>query len=361
MSKPQLFKGMLGLSGFLLATHGSAATTPIEVEVGGEYHFQLFNTNDGLKAEGAESKETDFAVKAAKIALKGKLSDSISWNVLYQLDTSKLERYWLSNKVSDNFEVSIGVMKIKTYGWHRKISSSATNPIRGAILNSTPLTDKMAVDFVYKMAGTLSLSFVKDYFDPAGTCASTGVGCKSWNGSDVQKQPAVVFEWIGSYGDFQPLVQYSSYDRNHSSAASVGVRYKNDLVESYLDYTLDTRNNKGVDALGKAEDQENKITGIVAYAEYFAGDYTPYFLFSTLDYDQYVAPGSKDIEINKDGVLDDNEQTASLGTYYEGYGKSYRPYVGLALISGNYADPKDATKEENRTRTDIMVGLTGKF
>ncbi len=352
---------IIGLA-FANASHAATVAVPLEVEVGGEYQLQLFNTDDGLRSDATRTKETDFAIKAAKFSLRGKLSDAITWNVLYQADNNLLERYWVTNKLSDALEVSVGKVKIKTYGWHRKLSSSATYPVRAAILGVNPLTDKMAVDLVYKFAGTFSLAFVKDYFDPnTANCSATVDKCKSWNGYEVQKQPAVAFEWAGSFGDFQPLLQYASYDRNHSSTASVGLRYKNDLIDAYVDYDLDTRNAKGVDASGKAEDQKNEYSGVVLYGEYFTGAFTPYLLFSTLDFDDYVAPGAKSVKTNGDGRLDDNERTYSIGVFYENYGKFYRPYLGLAVSTGNYADAKSPGEDERRTKTDVLVGLTGKF
>ena len=74
-----------------------------------------------------------------------------------------------------------------------------------------------------------------------------------------------------------------------------------------------------------------------------------------------MLPGNSDIEINGDNKLDDNEQTVSVGSYYDAYGSAYRPYAGIALTSGEFVDPKDAAKKETRTKTDVLVGLLGKF
>lgn len=363
-AKKSLGFGAAGV-GLMLSASAYSAEVKIntDVEVGAEYHFQLLNTDDGLKADGTETKQTQFLTKAAKLYIRGKLTDELSWYVLYQADNSKLERFWLTNKINDDFEVSIGQQKIKTFGWHRKLTSSATSPVRNAMVTQiNPLTDKLAVDFVYKMFGTWSLAFVKDYFDPATACnASATSTCKSWNGYDVQKQPAVVFEYVGTFGEWQPLLQYSRYDRNHSSSLSAGVRYKNDFADAYVDYTLDERNDRGVDATGKAEDHENKNQGIVVYGEFFPGTWTPYAMYSTVNVDQYAAPGAPEVKTNSDGKVDDNEQLIAAGVFYEGYGKMYRPYLGVVSTAGKYVDPKDATNEETRNRFDIQLGLTGKF
>lgn len=354
----KLKSGFLGVLGVVIPFQSAA--TAAAIEVGGEYHFTLFNTDDGLNAESAQIKETDMAVRAAKIVLRGALSDQITWNVLYQADKSQLERYWLTNKLTDEFEVSIGQQKIKTYGWHRRLTSSATSPVRGAFLEKNPFKDVMSVDFAYKIAGTVSLTFVKDYFDNQAACTAQGTGCTSWNGKDVQKQPGIVFEWVGAFGPIQPLVQYTSYDRGHSNIVSAGLRFKTDVLDTYVDYTLDTRNAKGVVA-GKAEDQENKYTGLVVYGEYKLGTFTPYLQYSTLESDLYAANGAAKKETNTDGTLDNNESTITGGVFFENYGSFYRPYAAVALYSGDFVDPDNTAAKEERSKTDLMLGLTGKF
>lgn len=354
----KLKSGLFGVLGVVLPLESTVNAAAIEV--GGEYQFTLLNTNDGLNPDDTQIKETDLAVRAAKIVLRGALSDQITWNVLYQADKSQLERYWLTNKVTDALDVSIGQQKIKTYGWHRRLTSSATTPVRAAYLDKNPFKDVMSVDFAYKIAGTVSLTFVKDYFDPSAACTAQGTGCNSWNGKDVQKQPGMVFEWVGSFGPLQPLVQYTSYDRGHSNIVSAGLRFKTDTLDSYVDYTLDTRNAKGITA-GEAEDQESKYTGLVVYGEYKLGTYTPYLQFSTLESDLYAAPGASKKETNAEGALDNNESTLTAGVFFENWGSFYRPYAALARYSGDYVDADRPTEKEERSKTDLMLGLTGKF
>ena len=358
--------GIVGASSLLMAAHASAAE-PVkittEIEVGAEYHFQLTNTNDGLKQDAAQVKETDFSTKAAKLSIRGKLTDQISWNLLYQADNNLLERFWLTNKVSDTLEVNIGKQKIKTYGWNRKLMVAWNSPIRPALQGFNPLTDKVAVEATYKWMGTWSLALAKDYFDASATCtAATPTACKSWNEYEVQKQPAIAFEWLGSFGDFQPLVQYARYDRNHSQTYSVGLRMKNDTLDGFVELVGDERNDKAVNVVtGKADNHKNKIQGVVLYSEFYTGTWTPYILASTTNLDEYTAPGGTEVKTNKDGAVNDNERLASVGVFYEGFTKVYRPYVAVASTMGKYVDPKVVTKEEGRSKTDFMVGLTGKF
>ncbi len=362
-----------------LVSQGLAAA---EVEIGGEYQVNVTNSNDGLN-EPKEVPQTSLNLKGAKIALKGKLSDQITWNVLYKAKESELERYWLTNKVADNLDVSVGKQKIKVYGLHRKLASSTTTPVTGAYLANNPLTDKMALDVTYKLAGTFSLQLVEDYSKcststvtkadtTTGDVTSTSTtACTSWNSgtstSTTQKQPAAAVEWYGAFGEFSPLVQYSVYDLGKSSSASVGLRYKTDVIDSYFDYTVDTRAAKGnKSGTLEFEEQESKFEGVVVYGEYKLGTFTPYIHYSTLVSALYEADGiteAKKIlgESNAAGKLDNNGTIFALGSHFENWGAYYRPFVQVAVSSGKFVDPTDPTKQKDLSKTDLVAGVIGKF
>ena len=166
---------------------------------------------------------------------------------------------------------------------------------------------------------------------------------------------------MGSFGEWQPLLQYSGYDRNHSSSLSAGLRFKNNLAGAYVDYTIDERNDKGLDGAGKPKDFENKTHGVVVYGEFFTEDWSPYLHYSTTNLDEFTSAAGSEIKTNKDGSVNDNEQMIGTGVFYEGYGKLYRPYLGVASTSGKYVDSDVSVEEESRTKFDIMLGLTGNF
>ncbi len=366
MRAKNFVSGIVGASSLLMAAHASAAETvkiSTEIEVGAEYHFQLSNTDDGLRTDATQVKETDFSTRAAKLSIRGKLTDQISWNLLYQLDNNLLERFWLTNKVSDSFEINIGKQKIKTYGWNRKLLNAWNAPVRPSLQGMNPLKDAIAVEATYKWMGSWSLGLVKDYYDTSATCNATATAtCKSWNAYEVQKQPALVLEWTGSFGEIQPMIQYARYDRNHSQTYSAGLRMKNDMFDAFADFVVDERNDRAVNAVtGEADDHKNKIQGVVLYGEIFTGEWTPYLLGATTNVDEYTAPGGTEVKTNNNGAVNDNERVLAAGVYYEGFTKVYRPYVGVASTNGKYVDPKATTEEESRSKFDIMVGLTGKF
>jgi hypothetical protein len=365
----------LSLAGLALASSVHAAP---EIEVGAEYQLNVINTNDGLSDEAKQTKTTSLNLKGAKVIFRGKLSDQISWTVLYKAKESELERFYLTNRVNENLEITIGKQKNKTYGLHRKLTSGVTTPVIAAYLSNNPLKDRVAIDITYKLAGALSLQLVDDY-----SCAPSSTTCKSWNvGKEdpivtnssekqtVQKQPAVALEWYGSFGEFSPLLQYAVYDLGKSSTASAGLRYKTDSIDSYIDYTMDTRNNKGLDPADptntKYIEQKTTYTGMVAYAEFKAGSYSPFVHLSTLATDPYKAPNATDdvvtaAEANGSGKLDKNELTVAVGTHFEQWGAFYRPFVDVVLSRGEYVDPSDTTKKEDRSKTDLVAGLIGKF
>ncbi|HYX39191.1 MAG TPA: hypothetical protein VE954_39320 [Oligoflexus sp.] len=382
----------LSLAGLALTSTVQAAP---EIEIGAEYQVNVVNTNDGLndKDLGKQTKTTTFNLKGAKLVFRGKLSEEISWTVLYKAKESELERFYLTNRVNENLEVTIGKQKIKTYGLHRKLTSGVTTPVIAAYLNSNPLKDKVALDITYKLAGNLSLQLVDDYSKCASATtytnnpttnavtASSSTSCTSWNQGNAegivtnsketqtaQKQPAIALEWYGAFGEFSPLVQYAVYDLGKSSTASVGVRFKREALDAYLDYTMDTRNNKGVDPADPTRFIEKKdvYTGMVAYAEYKTGDYTPFVHVSTMGTDPYTAPGATDAAIvtaesNTAGSLNKNELTVAVGTHYDAWGTFYRPFIDVTMSSGEFVDPSDATKKKDLTRTDLVAGLIGKF
>lgn len=338
-----------------LSAHTALAAP--EVQIGAEYQFRLLHTDDGLNPDAAQKKESDFGLRDAKLLIKGKLAEDLTLNVTHQLDksTGALERFWLTKNVTESLDVLVGLQKTRIYGWHRRITGYQT-AVKAPYLDFNPMANAVAANVTYKAFGEVTLGLVKDYFDKDEKCKADRSGCTSFNGSDVQKQPAVSFEWIGSFGDVKPLLQYTSYDMNHSKTASAGVRFKNQQLDAHLDYTLDERLLRDP-TTGIKEDESRKITGIVAYGEYNLGSFTPYLHFSTLDYDQ----GVKDVKTNDDGKLNDNEQTIALGSFYNGFGDSYRPYLAVAQTTGDYksVDDPDATVE--RSRLEVMLALTGKF
>jgi hypothetical protein len=363
----------LSMAGLALASHVHAAP---EIEIGAEYQLNVTYSDDGLNDEANQSDSTTFNLKGAKVMFRGKLSDDISWTVLYKAKENELERIYVTHRVNEYLELTLGKQKNKVYGLHRKLTSGVTTPVTATYLANNPMKDRLAIDITYKLAGALSLQLIDDY-----SCAPSNANCKSWNqgkdqpivtnGSEtqtVQKQPAVALEWYGSFGELSPLVQYAVYDLGKSSTASAGLRYKTETMDAYFDYTMDTRNSKGVDPTDPTKSAEEKTTytGMVVYGEFKAGLYSPFVHFSTLATDPFQAAGSTDTdkvasEANGSGKLDKNAMLVGVGTHFENWGAFYRPFVDVTLSRGEFVDPKDPTRKEDRSKTELVAGLIGKF
>jgi hypothetical protein len=351
---------------------------PTQAVIGGEYQLNIIHSNDGL-TDGEVKKRyptTGFNLKGVKVSFKGQFSDDIGWFLLYKAKETELERFYLTHSVTDKLDLIIGKQKIKVYGLHRKLVSSVSTAVTGAYLDQNPLKDKMAFDITYRILGTMSLQLVEDF----SRCTAVNI-CTSYNrGSEsgtvansretqtTQKQPAVTFEWLGSWGDLSPLIQYGVYDLGKSRTASAGIRYKNQTVDSYLDFTVDTRNLKGVnqDDPSRLDNQKNIYLGAVLYGESKLTNYTPFLHLSYFDTKPYEKPDSNEKEkrallTNNPGKLDKNERTAGIGTHCDGWGAFYRPYVLALYGSGRFVDPKDETKDKKLAKTDLIVGMIGKF
>src|SRR4051812_60753 len=81
----------LGLAGLALTSSVQAAP---EIEIGAEYQVNAIYSDDGLNEDAKQTKTTSLNLKGAKIIFRGKLSDQISWTVLYKAKESELERFY---------------------------------------------------------------------------------------------------------------------------------------------------------------------------------------------------------------------------------------------------------------------------
>jgi hypothetical protein len=135
-----------------------------------------------------------------------------------------------------------------------------------------------------------------------------------------------------------------------------------------VDLTRDRRVAKGAfdAATAKPTEEASTFTGMVAYAEVKQAAYSPYAHLSTFASAPYQAPSATAAAkvrgtSNAAGKLDKNESTVALGTHYNSWGTAYRPFTHVALSRGQVVDPDDATQAKALTRTDLVLGVIGKF
>jgi hypothetical protein len=342
-----------------------AAEPEIEnLKIGGQYHFRLLYSDDGLNdAEPTReaSARTLFENAGTKFMFHGNLYDDVYVRMRYNALSSKLDYGYVKYTGLDDVALTFGQTKERLFGWHRRLTS-AVSIVVAEFHSLKPFSYPKMVEVQYDgLPGHVLIQVANDYFN----CPATG-DCISWNqqdadGEKAQDQPAILAEWIGEYGSFQPLAQYASYDQGKSYTYTLGLRYKNDTYDVYGDYVVDNRVYKGA-TTGQPIEEENILTGWVVQGEMKVGQLTPYVHVSSFDYEQYTAAGGDQPEINSAyGRFDDNAMTVSVGTHFDNWGPGFRPYAALIRVSGDYQDPEDATASKTLAEMQVVGGVTGDF
>lgn len=349
------------------AKEAQEAKTP---KFGFEYRFELAQSDDGL-ADEDKTAHLGMGIKRLKISLSGKAADNVDYFFRVAGDNGGIDYAWLNWNVTDMFSVLAGRAKVRMYGWDFK-EADAFDIFDTIITDQGHAVTGIGVDEMVQLqadlAGKLTLQFAQDHNDCVST--TSGPNCSaSWNtvkagaSEPSLKQPAFFLSWIGSFGPISPLVQYGSYDLGHSMTYTVGARFENDMVDVKLDYIVDESSAKGVDANDpkKSEDQKSTETGIVLSGEVHAGDWAPFFEYSTYNNKQYTPDGVEEPKVNQRGMWDDNGSTIGIGVFADHWGKGFRPYLAFQMMSGKFVDDKDAAKEETLSETEIKLGVAGIF
>lgn len=334
-----------------------------------QYRFGLDYNDDGFKKDAnADEPFSSLGVNVFRILMDGKISSNLIYSLRLKFEGSdprNLDYGYVKWNLTDNHSLSFGKVKIRDYGWEHRISSSAFTLAQSRGHEIRPFKNEDAVSFEGKYGwGAVTLQAVKD---SAPACATaTPAACQSWNklntkGEVIQGQPALFFEYVGDFAGVKPLVQYGSYDQNHSNIASLGVRYEAKGLDVYLDYTSHNIGLKGVKAGGtKFENLVSTETNIALDATYKINAWKPFLHYSVFDVDQYRNPGAAETKVNSAiGKFDDNATVIGLGTEYYLVGDAFRPFIGLVQKSGKYLDKngKEATMAEN----ELKVGVKGQF
>jgi len=349
----------------LVSEKGKAQDEGIKpFKFGAQYRFNLFYSDDGLNdvetANRKASPRLGINSDAVKLIFKTGIAENLDASFRFNILANKLEYAYLDYQPLESVIFTVGRGKERIFGWHRRLTGSLT-PIVAPYLSERPLSypDGFQVTYKYKH-GQLLVQLVKDFFD----CDSSP--CESWNrldadGKEVQKQAAVISEWIGKYGIFQPLIQFASYDQGKSSTWSVGLRLKSDQFDIHADFVTDNRIKRGFDGTANQE-EKNVLRGYALHGEWSIKKFTPYFHLSSFDLDQFEAKGTADIKVNSQyNKFDNNNLTFGIGSHYDLVTEAFRPYFLLASKSGEFVDPKDSLKSKKFTEMQVLVGLTGEF
>jgi len=342
---------LAALSGLSVSLPGHAEEAFSGLTLGSMYHLKLEQTDNGLYdlpplSEAKDSLNTGFDF--VRLIAKGKLSDKTSLFTRYNFSNAKLERFYLTHKLTDNVSVLAGLQKARIFGWHRRISSGLLATESRYVSSSfRPFSNTMMVQLeaTYDL-GKFTVQVVEDY-------DNCNVTCDSWNSLDetgqVRKtQPGLLTEWIGNYGAFQPLVQYGLYDLGKNYTATVGLRYKANGVDVHADYAVDERKLR--------DESKRKLVGTTVHATYSLGNFTPYVHLSNFELETSSGSVVKTGVNTELGKLDREGQTVALGAYYEGIGTFARPYLSVSMKSGDF---EVGGEEKTLTTTSLTAGLVG--
>lgn len=379
MNRTQLSAALLGLSFPVIL---SAA----DMDIGSEYQLGIsFSREDALSASGIHTQgSSSLQLRSAKLITRALLSDGLVWLAAYRLKEGELERFYVTQTVNTDLDITVGRQKIKLYGMHRKLNNG-TSPLPAAYLALNPLKEKLAIDLSYKIAGMMSLQIVEDYSkcseqsiltnNPATQEVKTSkqTQCSSWNSSGgsspsagTPKQPAVTWEWAGSFGAFTPMLQYARYDLAKSGSSSLSLRFKQDGWDVYSDWTLDQRSERSLDPLLTDGSLDRSFVNLLTYAEYKVDRFTPFLQFAQLEtkmLNQHDLGPEKRLAytLNTPGRLDTNERTLALGNYFENWGAIYRPYLLISGTSSKVQNPNQKTESLTLQKTDVTAGISGRW
>ena len=332
--------------------------------IGSMYHFKIEQNDDGLADLPPVSKASptlDSAFLFARLIAKADLSENTSIFVRYNFSKSELERYHLTHKLSDKISVLAGLEKARVFGWHRRMSNGLLATESRYISSSfRPFSNSIMLQLEAKHdLGKFTLQIVEDYANCGSGLSAT---CTSWNKTDdagnvVRTQPGILTEWIGSFGSFQPLLQYARYDLSKSYTASAGLRYKDEGLDLHADYVIDERLLRGSSISG--ENQSTKVlNGLTFQINYRLDNLTPYAHYSSFNVKETSGSNVINDGVNtRYGNLNNGGQTIAFGAYYEGIGSYARPYVSVTRKSGDFKSTNDTTK--TLSSVSFTVGLVG--
>lgn len=333
-----------------------------------QYRFGLNYNDDGLKKDSkTDEPYTSLGLDVFRLLMDGKIGSNLSYSLRLKLEGSdprNLDYGYVTWKMSNDHSISMGRMKVRDYGWeHRSSSVFTLAQSRGLELRPYKYEDLVALEGKHGW-GTVTLQIAKDVVQP---CASAvPPTCQSWNrvnakGEVIQDQPALFFEYVGDFGGFKPLLQYGSYDQNHSNIATVGVKYEANQLNVELDYTSHNIGAKGMKTGStKFENLVSTETNIAFNAAYKVNEWKPFLHYSIYDMDQFRNAGVAETKVNSAiGKFDDNATTIGLGAEYFLKEKAFRPFFAWIQKSGKFNDKngKEATMAEN----EVKLGVQGEF
>jgi hypothetical protein len=178
---------------------------------------------------------------------------------------------------------------------------------------------KSMLAFKYKFMGSVNLQIFND-----DSSANT------WNSGT---HPTFALQWKGKVMDgmLKPMVQYLSYDNNHSNLMSFSTGIHMNAISGSAGVVLDTVNAKGVDSAGENEDHATKQTTFHVEAAYATAGFQPYFYYSSSSTETYGETADKE---TSGSSYDPTGSVTSVGLRFTG-DKAITPFVTYNMIKGS--------------------------
>ena len=390
------------LMALALSVSASAADSgKTNIMVGGQsaklstmYRSEMLMSDHGMLAKGSDhdlgenkpTKTTNIGLNELKMGLDGQLTKDASYSILLDfvraskggiIEYAKFD-WWFTDMVG----FSGGKLLINQGGWEFK------NSIYSTMINSTyvdsnlPLANAGAgnaaawqVNVKAGGAGAVTLQLTDDVTRPttdktgkaiSDTKCTTHANCGF---NSANKQPAWTLEYAGDFSGIKPLLQFGSYDINHSKYIVVGVGYVGMGLEAYLDYVQDSRmfqQTVGADDKKLTDTITNTSIDLAYTLPNVARPFLKYTMYNVKDAAEDSA-GQKDLKYNTYATVDsnagltDNSTNWALGSSFLMVGNHFRPYVALANQGGKFL--KNAKDESTESKSTMMykLGVMGEF
>lgn len=348
------FLCVTGASIFALSTVAKAQDATMKLGV--EYHGAIIHDDHGTtkRTGGADPvKTTNITLLNAKLNAEGVATKDVDYRLRFNT-LGGLELAYVNLKLTPMVSILMGKYKARQagfegrdYGYDTIASSDYFQflPFGGMYKDMAQV--QLAMDF-----GTIALQLIDD---PIGTF------------NTANKQPAMVLEWLGSFGDWSPLVQVGSYNMNHNMYFAVGVKGGVAGLGLALDYINDSKAAK--DAAGK--EVKNVYNNINVGVDYKLAGFTPWLKMSMFNVVQAGTDAKENSTASAAAMAaaaaagttiptenwDDNGQLIQVGANCTAFSTAYVPYGAVVMHSGKFM----TTKSESLSNMTLQVGIHGKF
>lgn len=330
----------------------------IQLELRSEFVKESSNDESSINEENKEDEDMRFSVYYARISIRGKLNDELSYHFKLRLNESftakndglpdAVDYAYIDHKVSDFFKIRMGKQYINQGGWEGTYSSKNLYGIKKS--NSENLQEFS--DGRYRTG----LGFLFNY------------GPHQFNlqlaNNSFEEENAAAFivgtQVIGSYmdGTLRPIFTYAkdtrtAQDPNGSAmkdlkastiiSMGVGLQYNRDSLKVELDYL--TMEDEQKDRATNAADDDEKLKSTVLRTSYKIGKWTPII--------KYVMD-------KHDIAGEDYSKTTSYTLAAE-----FKPWMNQSfhyfLSSSSAKVDYDKTYKNDITYSDIKLGFLAKF